>query len=262
MQCKYDISFIDDNHEWVVFLHGVGGSAAMWHKQLKFLKEYFNTCVITLPSHGSNTSTVSVNSENLYKTVAKGIIAHLKSLNIKEIYMVSFSMGTIVANEMFAQEPSFIKKSLLTGMIYNINRFVYLIAKICIKLIDLVPFDWLVKICARIVLPLKSHKTSRKFLIKDCMRMQKCELVIWAKALINNIFYLDKRENILDKDKCLLVIGDEDYMFKNKIVKLCKKYSLPLIILSQCNHACSLCKWKEFNAILFNFLMGTGSCIQ
>ena len=50
--------------EWVVFIHGAGGSSAVWFKQLKDFRKHFNLLLIDLRGHGK--STVS-ESEKHYK---------------------------------------------------------------------------------------------------------------------------------------------------------------------------------------------------
>ena len=38
--------------EWVVFLHGAGGSSTIWYKQIRAFKEDFNVLLIDLRGHG------------------------------------------------------------------------------------------------------------------------------------------------------------------------------------------------------------------
>jgi len=36
------------SQEWVVFVHGAGGSSSVWHKQIKAYKEHFNIVLVDL----------------------------------------------------------------------------------------------------------------------------------------------------------------------------------------------------------------------
>ena len=40
--------------EWCVFIHGAGGSSAIWHKQVKAYAENFNVLLIDLRGHGKS----------------------------------------------------------------------------------------------------------------------------------------------------------------------------------------------------------------
>ena len=50
---KYEII---DNHaeEWVVFVHGLGGSTETWKKQIDSFSARYNLLLLDLPGHGRN----------------------------------------------------------------------------------------------------------------------------------------------------------------------------------------------------------------
>ena len=44
----YKEYFLNEKADWVVFVHGAGGSSAIWFKQLKDFKAHFNLLLIVL----------------------------------------------------------------------------------------------------------------------------------------------------------------------------------------------------------------------
>jgi pimeloyl-ACP methyl ester carboxylesterase len=46
--------FHENSKEWVVFVHGAGGSSAVWHKQVKPFSEKFNVLLVDLRGHGQS----------------------------------------------------------------------------------------------------------------------------------------------------------------------------------------------------------------
>ena len=69
---KYEI--IDSQKkEWVVFVHGIGGSTKTWAKQIEAFFEQYNLLLLDLPGHGLNADNVSQIQELqiLNKKVAK-----------------------------------------------------------------------------------------------------------------------------------------------------------------------------------------------
>lgn len=42
------------SNEWVVFVHGAGGSSSIWFKQIKAYKQHFNLLLIDLRGHGKS----------------------------------------------------------------------------------------------------------------------------------------------------------------------------------------------------------------
>ena len=54
---KYEI--IDNQkEEWVVFVHGIGGSTKTWGKQIEAFSEQYNLLLLDLPGHGLNADNV------------------------------------------------------------------------------------------------------------------------------------------------------------------------------------------------------------
>ncbi len=44
------------DRDWVVFVHGAGGSSSIWFKQLRAYREHFNVLLLDLRGHASPTS--------------------------------------------------------------------------------------------------------------------------------------------------------------------------------------------------------------
>jgi pimeloyl-ACP methyl ester carboxylesterase len=43
-------------HEWVVFVHGAGGSSSIWFKQAREFRKHFNVLMVDLRGHGKSAS--------------------------------------------------------------------------------------------------------------------------------------------------------------------------------------------------------------
>lgn len=256
MRCEYKIVYANDvknnDRDWVVFIHGFGGNPRMWRRQVDLLKPKFNVCAVTLPGHGDNKSGMDEENDEIYNQLAELIIKDLKGMGIKEVYLISVSMGTIVANKMLAIDENFVKKSLLTGAVCGVNKFVCTQAQVLARCASFLPYKFVVNCCARILMPKTSHEKSRKFLVNECLRLSKEEFSKWISVFLKALNYA---KNIrLDNLKCEMVMGDEDFVFRNGIRKISERCRLPLHVIKHCGHVCSLSKWREFNTILLDFL--------
>ena len=73
---KYEI--LDNNkEEWVVFIHGIGGSTKTWEKQIDAFSEKYNLLLLDLPGHGANADNVikRVSPRKLYKGIRQTLDA-------------------------------------------------------------------------------------------------------------------------------------------------------------------------------------------
>ena len=66
-----------ESKEWVVFIHGAGGSSAVWYKQLKDFKVHYNLLLIDLRGHGKSAELPQAiyNEEYTIRAVTEDIIA-------------------------------------------------------------------------------------------------------------------------------------------------------------------------------------------
>ena len=77
----------DENHPWLVFLHGFGGSTKMWKRQIDPFKENYNLCVIDLPGHGLSTEGIRYKHIHKVEKVADMIVDTLRIHGIEKAHM-------------------------------------------------------------------------------------------------------------------------------------------------------------------------------
>ena len=79
--------------EWVVFVHGAGGSSSIWFKQIKAYKQHFNLLLIDLRGHGKSDNILKDLMSNRYtfKAVTLDILKVLDHLKIRSAHFVGMS---------------------------------------------------------------------------------------------------------------------------------------------------------------------------
>ncbi|MFB0980488.1 MAG: alpha/beta hydrolase, partial [Alteromonadaceae bacterium] len=83
---------------WVVFVHGAGGSSAIWLRQIRAYQIEYNVLLLDLRGHGKSTHLVKtfVDSNYSFNHVSKDIIDVLDHNNIVCAHFVGISLGTII----------------------------------------------------------------------------------------------------------------------------------------------------------------------
>ena len=250
----------NENLDWVVFVHGAGGSSALWFKQIREYQKHFNLVLIDLRGHGKSQGEnfkKYINSKYSFEEVSKDILEVLNFLSIKKAHFVGVSLGTIIIRAIAELEESKIKSMVLGGAIARLNfrsKFLMTLAAIIKKII---PFMWLYAFYAHILMPNKRNKESRNLFIREARNVANKEFLKWFKLTAElspllNYFY-SKEPNI----PTLYIMGEEDAMFLPYVKKVVEKHKQAILkILKSCGHVVNVEKPQLFNTFSIEFMKG------
>lgn len=158
--------------EWVVLVHGAGGSSTIWYKQIREYRKQFNVLVVDLRGHGECMITNSPNQYTL-DLVSQDILEVLDSLKIEKAHFVGISLGTILIRQLAETNPERFHTMLLAGAVIRITPRLHFLIGIANTLKKTIPFMWLYKIFAWILMPRKTHKSSRHLFIQEAKKLSK-----------------------------------------------------------------------------------------
>lgn len=255
MDIPFEVIPSDSNSKWIVFVHGFGGSRKMFKKQVDMFKKHFNLLIIDLPGHGESCHGLAENSKFNLNDVAKEIIQLLKDLGIKTASFIGISLGTLVIADIATLQPDIIDKLVLGGAICGISGFWMSLVQMVNFLRDIIPWRISVSMFAYIMMPMKNHKKSREFMIKESINMGKQEFKRWFSIITHEMNYM--RENItnISRQNSLFIMGSQDHVFMHNVKNLASKYGIDLKVINKCGHVCNIEKSQEFNKVALNYLL-------
>lgn len=250
---KYEI-VENGKEEWVVFIHGIGGSTKTWKKQIDRFSERYNLLLLDLPGHGKNSDKI------IYKVdpikLNKGILETLDYLNIDSAHFVGLSLGTIVIANFAVRYPERVKTIILGGAVLSIQG----IYRTCVSFANgikrFVPYKLLYKFFAWFMMPKGNHKKSRAIFLREVVKLDKETMFAWIGYLADSLH----SENIFMKlnelgKQILFISGDEDHCFLNGSRKLAQKIkTAKMKVISHCGHVCSIEKSDIFNFLALSHL--------
>lgn len=243
----------NNSSEWVLLIHGLGGSINTWKYQIKDLQDY-NVIAVDLEGHGGSSIE---RTKHLLTRSAIEINEVLVQENIDKVNIISLSLGTLVAMEFAYLYKEKVKSIVLAGFVLNMN-FGY---KSLLALIEgfkyIIPKKFFYPMFANIMMPHKNHKKSRDFFIRESIKMKSTAFRMWLSELFRTQFKLkDYIQNIKENNlPVFLISGNEDYMFVNSVKRTHKKLSdASLCFIEKCGHVCSIEKYEIFNDQVKNFL--------
>ena len=242
--------------EWVLFIHGLGGSTKTWKYQEEKFGEKYNLIMVYLDGHGNSDYD---DTTTFYKPnqMARTIKCCLDRENIDKVHIVSLSLGTIVALEFARIYPKNVLSIILAGSVINLDLKRKYLLSFAKSVQHIVPEDVYFKLFAYILLPRKNHKKSRDIFIRESKKLNHKIINAWLKGFELSQRFYQRCLDIIEKYKIptLFISGNEDYMFLRGIKKLKAKVSnLNLKILENCGHVCSIEQADKFNSLSLEFL--------
>jgi pimeloyl-ACP methyl ester carboxylesterase len=236
--------------EWIVFIHGAGGSSAVWHKQLRDFQKEFNLLLIDLRGHGKSIDLPKAiwNQEYTFEAVTKDIIEVLEHLQLPPAHFMGVSLGTILARQLAEMQPQRVKSLVMAGAITRLTTQSRLLVFLGNAFKKIIPYMWLYRLFAFVIMPRKQHAESRNLFIHEAQKLCQKEFIRWFKLTkdINPLLSYFKEKDL--GIPTLYVMGDQDVMFLEPVKALIRTHKSSILqILEQCGHVVNVEKPEEFN---------------
>jgi len=249
--------FKNENLDWVVFIHGAGGSSSIWFKQVNAFRKQFNVLLVDLRGHGKSAGALQdyYKEKYTFRTVSNDVLHVLEEQNIKRAHFVGVSLGTIIIRTIADIKPEIVQSAVMCGAITRLDvrsRFLVWLGHAFKRI---VPFMWLYKLFAWIIMPRKNHSETRMLFIRDAKKLAKKEFLKWFRLTydINPLLKYFKEQEM--DSPTLYVMGSEDHMFLPPVKKMVAGFSKSkLAVVENCGHVCNVEEPKKFNKIAIKFL--------
>lgn len=244
------------SQEWVTFIHGAGGSSSIWFKQLKSFTEKYNVLLIDLRGHG-NSKDLQLKSLPHYtiNNLSREVVDVIEHLKIQASHFVGISLGSIIVREIADIIPQKMRSMILAGAILEMNFFSRALMKFGYWTKSILPYMFLYKIFAFVIMPRKKHKQSRQLFITEAKKLYQKEFIRWFKLATSVKEHL-RLIRINDPGiPTLYLMGEEDYMFLQPARITAKNHpSAQLVIVSNAGHVVNVDRPDLFNSLSLRFL--------
>jgi len=251
------ISYTKHLHEsslqWVTFVHGAGGSSTIWYKQLKAFKAHFNVLLLDLRGHGNSKSHVKIKYD--FATITDDILEVIDFEKIEKSHFVGISLGTILIRNLAEKHPHRVSSMIMGGAIMKLNLRSQILMKTGVLLKSIVPYLWLYKVFAFVIMPNKNHKESRLLFVREAKKLYQKEFIRWLKlsSEINPLLRFFRTVDI--NIPTLYIMGEEDYLFLPTIKKIAADHaSALLVVIEKCGHVVNVERPQIFNDTVLGWL--------
>lgn len=241
--------------EWILLVHGAGGSTRTWKRQITQLGAKFNLLIVDLPGHGGNAGRTFNSTTYSFKSIAKSIWEVTEHLQIAKLHLVGISLGTILCLQMRLLHPERVLSVVMPGAIVKLNLKLKILARISLTFAKIIGFRNFYKLSAYIMMPRGNHKKSRDVFIKESKVLTVEEFEKWTNLYFNLNTTLNHFFHTPTAIPHLLIMGSQDHLF----LPPAKSYSqlhdnASIAVIPDCGHVVSIEQANQFNQICLSFL--------
>lgn len=238
----------DDSVDWIVLVHGFGGSARTWKNQTEFFSKHYNLLVLEMHKE-------KIHGELELDKVCRLIAGTLEHYGIEQAHFMGFSFSSLICLRFAVLYPEKVSSLILGGGIIKFNLRTSFLLYLAITFKRWINYMILYRFFAYIILPRRNHKRSRMIFVSEAEKLGYDEFCRWVDLIPetkNSLSWLDKLDGDID---VLYVSGNEDHLFLQDTLRYSKRINNSRVeIIDNCGHVCSIEQYEKFNNIVFRYL--------
>ena len=137
---------------------------------------------------------------------------------------------------------------IMGGAIMKLNLRSQLLMRLGVIFKSIVPYIWLYKFFAFVIMPNKNHRESRSLFVREAKKLYQKEFIRWFKLTSEINPLLRFFRTVAIEIPTLYVMGSEDYLFLPSIEKIVKKHDMSqLAVVANCGHVVNVEQPLLFN---------------
>lgn len=247
---------------WVVFVHGAGGSSSIWFLQIKDFIREFNVLLVDLRGHGRSKRMVPPPGVRYdFRAITVDILDVLDHLAVRRAHFIGISLGTILIRQLGELAPERVCSMIMGGAIINLNLRSRVLVTLGNLFKHLVPYMWLYRFFAWIIMPYGRHKRSRLLFVTEAKKVAQEEFLRWFALTYRIGPVLRAFEERDPHIPVLYLMGDEDHMFLPAARSLVARHpGSRLEVIANSGHVCNVDQPREFNERAISFIKEISRC--
>lgn len=254
---NYSTYIHKESKNWVTFVHGAGGSSSIWFKQVREFKKHFNVLLLDLRGHGNSKTTLkdAFSDKYTFDSITNDIVEVVDYLKIKKSHFIGISLGTILIRNLAEKYPHKVESMVMGGAIMKLNLRSQVLIRLGVIFKSIVPYLWLYKFFAFVIMPNSNHKESRLLFVREAKKLYQKEFIRWFKLTseINPLLRFFRNADI--KIPTLYIMGEEDYLFLPSVRKIVKSHTNSnLYVIEDCGHVVNVEQPQLFNTTVIKYL--------
>jgi pimeloyl-ACP methyl ester carboxylesterase len=247
----------DEDRDWVVLVHGAGGSSSIWFRQVRAYRQAFNVLLVDLRGHGESARLSDGHDPRPYtfEALSREVIDVLDHAGVRVAHFVGISLGCLIIRTIAEIAPDRVRSMVLGGAVVRLNLRSRALVVLGNALKRVLPFMWLYRIYAWIIMPRAGHRESRMIFVREAQKLARKEFLRWFRLTMELTPILRLFEERDLGIPTLYLMGEEDHMFLPAARQLAARHrSAVLRTIERCGHVCNIERPGRFNRISIAFI--------
>ncbi len=252
------------DRDWVVLVHGAGGSSSVWFRQLRAYREEFNLLLVDLRGHGGSAHLRDGREHKPYtfEAVSREVLEVLDHLGLEQAHFVGISLGSLIARTIAEIAPDRVSSLVLGGAVVRLNVRSRILVALGNALKRVVPFMWLYRLLAWIIMPRDRHRESRLLFIREAKKLARKEFLRWFRLTMELKPVLRLFEERETKIPTLYLMGEDDHMFLAAARELAARHERAVLaVVERAGHVCNVDRPDVFNRVSIAFLQDPAAAV-
>lgn len=240
--------------EWIVFIHGAGGSTATWKYQIDAFKSLYNILLLDLRDHGKSKNVQPEAKKYKFDLITEDIKNVLEEHKIERAHFITLSFGSVIMQDLSIKYPDLVASAIFAGGIFKANSLIKSFVQLARVFNIFLPYKWMYSIFSYLLMPYRKHQKSRKIYQKQAEKLTPEEYMKWV-GLYNEFFKLLNRFYHQEINfPALAIMGQEDYIFLKSAKAFAKNQKSVLFMEIQgAGHICNIDQVDKFNELALFF---------
>lgn len=252
---NYKIVENTNSEQWIIFVHGAGGSSRTWKYQISTLKKHFNLLLLDLRDHGESKYTIPQPTEYSFELISSDIKNVMDNLGIEKAHFVTLSMGSVLIQDFMMRYPGRVEKTIFAGGIFKADIFLMIAANF-VKLMNyILPYKIMYHLFSYLLMPKERNKKARRLYQREAQKLTQHEYSKWLDLKESFFSLLERSYEHSFSKKSLVIMGEEDYVFLPYARSYVTKHeNTSLVSIENTGHICNIERPELFNFLVLNFL--------
>jgi len=212
---------------------------------------------LDLRGHGNSKPNIkdAFNDKYTFDSITTDIVEVIDHEKIDTSHFVGISLGTILIRNLAEKYPDRVASMVMGGAIMKLNLRSQVLMRLGVIFKSIVPYLWLYKFFAFVIMPNKNHKESRLLFVREAKKLYQKEFIRWFKLTseINPLLRFFRTVDI--KIPTLYIMGEEDYLFLPSIKKVVEAHQTSqLYVIENCGHVVNVEQPMVFNTQVIDYL--------